>query len=275
MAEQIVTSSTAPWAPLQPYLQSGFGRAEQLYQTGGPNYFPGSTVAPFGADTTNALNMFRQNATQGTPVPGAATNQIASTLSGDYLNSNPYLDAMYNNAANRVTEHYQEAVAPSIAHNFGMAGRSGSGMYSNAMQNSQTALADSLGGMAANIYGGNYANERSNQMTAAGMAPQIAPMGYYDASQLLNVGETMDTKAQQNVTDAYGRYMFEQERPYDNLGRYMMSLGGNYGTQKSEPFSPLAQNLGLAATGIGLGNELLRGTSYGSVGGLLGSLFGF
>lgn len=269
------TTTQAPWSAVQPYLKSGFNRANSLYQQGGPQYYPGQTVAPFGQDTNQALNMFRGTAGQGTPVPGAATDQIAQTLQGDYLNSNPYLDAMYNNAAQRVTENYQEAVAPSIGAQFDSAGRYGSGMYQNALQNSQQQLGDSLGLMASNLYGGNYENERNRQMQAASMAPSIAPLPYYDASQLLKVGEMSDAKTQQGMTDQFNRYMFNQERPYDNLARYMGSISGNYGSTTTQPIyqNSTAQNLGLGLAGIGLADSILGSTSYGGIGGLLKSVF--
>ena len=256
MPEQIVTSTSAPWEQQQPYLLQGFQEAQNLLGQGGPSYFPDSTVAPMGNITRQALNQVRRTAQAGTPVPGAATDQLTQTLQGDYLNSNPYLDAMYNQAANRVTEHYQEAVAPQIAGNFGLSGRTGSNMaFANAMQNSRQDLGDSLAQMAGNIYGQNYQQERGRQMQAAGMAPSIAPLSYYDQSQLLNVGETYDQQAQREIGDQFNRYMFEQERPYDNLGRYMGYLGGNYGQTQTQPFDSTARNLGLVGTGLGLFQE--------------------
>lgn len=253
------TTTVDPWLPLQPYLQRGFQGAQNLYNQGGPSYFPGSTVAQYGADTNSALGMVRDQAMQGSPVAGAAGQQVTDTLQGDYLNSNPYLDAMYNNAARGVTRNYSEAVAPSIAANFGLGGRTGSNMaFANTMDSSRDALAQNLSGMAANMYGENYENERGRQMQASQLAPQTAQLGYYDASQLLNVGQQYDTQAQNNINDQFNRYQFEQERPYDNLGRYMGYLGGNYGSRTTEPSynNDLARNLGLAGAGIGAAQEL-------------------
>ena len=276
MTDTVVTQSQAPWSGIQDYLTAGFDRAEGLYQQGGPQYYGGSTVSGFGADTTAAMDMFRDTAMQGSGVPQAATGQLQGTLQGDYLNSNPYLDAMYNSAAGRVTDHYQEAVAPSIAAQYGLSGRTGSNAaFANSMQNSQLALGDSLASLSANIYGTNYQQERDRQMQAAGLSPSVAPMSYYDASQLMNIGGMQDQKDQQFLTDDVNRWNFEQNRPYDNLGRYMGYLGGNYGSEISQPFDSTAYNLGLLGTGIGIGDELLGGTSYGSTGGLLGSILGF
>lgn len=269
------TTTTAPWSGQQPYLQQGFRGAQKLYSRGGPKYFPGDTVADFGGDTTRALDMYRDTAMGGSAIPGAAVDQVSGTLQGDYLNSNPYLDAMYNNAASRITENYQEAVAPSIGAQFDSAGRFGSGMYQNMMQNSQQQLGDSLGGLAANIYGSNYENERNRQMQASSMAPSIAPLSYYDASQLMNVGEMSDAQRQREIDANFNRYMHKQERPYDNLNRYMASVTGNYGGVNTQPIykNSTAQNLGLGLAGVGLADSLLGSTSYGGLGGLLGSFF--
>lgn len=258
MATDYVTTTQDPWAALQPYLKTGFAKAGQLLTAGGPQYYPNSTVAQFGQNTQDALGMMQQQATAGNQVAGPAGQQIASTLQGDYLNSNPYLDAMYNQAAQGVTRNYQESVAPTIAANFGLGGRTGSNMaFANAMDSSRQTLADSLGGMAANIYGGNYQQERARQMQAAGLAPQTAELGYYDADRLLGAGQIQDEQSQRNISDQFNRYMYNQERPYDALGRYMGYLGGNYGGSTTQPVfqDTTARNLGLAGAGLGLISE--------------------
>jgi len=265
---QTVTSTSAPWSAQQPYLTRGFQQAQNLLNQGGPQYYPGQTVAPFGQDTNNALNMFRQQAVRGSGVPDAATGQLQQTLQGDYLNSNPYLDAMYNQAAGQVGENYREAVAPSIGAQFDSAGRYGSGMYQNMMQNSEQQLGNTLSGLASSIYGTNYTNERNNQMQALSMSPQVAPLSYYDASQLLNVGEMKDAKTQQGLTDKFNRYQFNQERPYDNLGRYMGYLGGSYGQTNTQPYNSTANTLGLVGTGLGLLDEVFGNPIQGLLGGI-------
>jgi len=252
------TTTVAPWAPIQPYLQQGFQQAGNLLNAGGPDYYPNSTVYGFGAGTMEGANQFQNIARQGTAVAGAANQQVADTLSGDYLNSNPYLDAMYNNAAGAVTRHYSEAVAPSIAANFGLSGRTGSNMaFANTMNQSQDTLSRNLGGMAADIYGGAYENERNRQMQAASLAPETAKLNYFDASQMMNLGGMFDQMGQARLDDEVNRFNFNQNQPYDNLGRYMGYLGGQYGNQTTQPLyqNKTAQNLGLAAAGLGLASE--------------------
>ena len=246
-------STSAPWGPQQPYLTRGFADAEKLYKQGGPQVYSGSTVSPFSANTQAGLKDIAATARAGTPVAGSAQTQVNDTLQGDYLNSNPYLDAMYNQAASAVTRNYSEAVAPSLQANFGLAGRGGSNSYRNALNSSQQQLGEQLSGMAANIYGGNYANERQNQMQAANMAPQTAQLNYYDASQLLNAGGMQDTYNQNVLNDKVNRFNQQQNRPWDALGRYNQMINGTYGSMNTQPVyqNNTAQNLGFAAAGAG------------------------
>lgn len=244
-------STTAPWGPQQPYLQKGFAEADKLYKQGGPKVYSGSTVSPFSANTQAGLNSIAATAQAGTPVAGSAQTQVNDTLQGDYLNSNPYLDAMYNQAASSVTRNYSEAVAPQLQANFGLAGRGGSNSYFNAMDASQQQLGQQLGGLASNIYGQNYANERQNQMNAAQMAPQTAQLNYYDASQLLNAGGMQDTYNQNVLNDKVNRFNQQQNRPWDALGRYNQMINGSYGSMNTQPVygNSTAQNLGLGIAG--------------------------
>ncbi len=255
----VATSTNAPWGPQQPYLTQGFREARELYNTGGPQYYRGSTVAPLSSQTQQGIDAYTTAARQGTPVADSAQNQINATLQGDYLNSNPYLDAMYNNAASAVTRNYSEAVAPSIAANFGLSGRSGSNMaFANAMDTSRDTLSRNLGGMAANIYGGNYANERQNQMQAAAMAPQTAALNYFDASQVLDAGRLRDVYNQNVRNDDVNRWNFNQERPWDALARYQQMINGNYGSVGTQPIfqNRTGQFWGNMSAAAGAGSEI-------------------
>lgn len=252
------TTTSAPWGPQQGPLQFGFQETRRLYNQGGPQVYNKSTVAPFSANTRAGLSDIAATAQAGTPVASSAQNQVNATLQGDYLNSNPYLDAMYNQASQAVTRNYSEAVAPSIQANFGLAGRGGSNAYGNALDSSQAQLGQQLGGMAANIYGGNYANERQNQMQAASMAPQTAQLNYYDASQLLNAGGMQDAFNQNVLNDTVNRFNQNQERPWDNLGRYSQMINGQYGGTTTQPQygnNPWANGLAIGTGTVGVASE--------------------
>lgn len=85
------TQRTEPWAAQSPYLQYGFQQAQNLYNTGGPQYFPGATYTPFSDQTEQGLALMEQRALQGSPVTDAAQG-----LATDVLNQRPHFPGGLN-----------------------------------------------------------------------------------------------------------------------------------------------------------------------------------
>jgi len=121
---------------------------------------------------------------------------------GRYLNSNPYLDSMYNTAADQVARKYQTATAPQADSAYEKAGRYGSGALTNSRSQNEQNLGTTLSGLASDIYGKNYAAERSLQSQDAANASRS-----YGAERGL-----MGTAAS-NLGQAYGA-----ERTLQNQG---------------------------------------------------------
>jgi len=242
------SASSTPYSGQRPYLDESFAEARRLYETGGPKGFGQSTVAGFSGPTESALQSIENQALAGSPNIGIGRDLLGQTLSGDFLNSNPYLDQMYNQAADNVSRQYREAVAPSIGANADAQGRFGSGLYQNMMANSQRELGDSLGRLATNVYGQNYATERGRQDAALGKIPGMAGLNYFDANQLLGAGQIRDTQAQNQLADQYNQYMFDQTRPGRNLRNYQNAISGNFGgtnvMQQPDYANPTASNIG-------------------------------
>lgn len=197
------TQKSDPWSGIQPYLSNLYGNADAYFKGGGPQYYPGQTVAqPTGA-TNQALGMGTSLALNGQPNINAAQGQNLATIngaglnanpanpyltgmaggssfannpsnpyfqqaaSGSFLNSNPYLDSMFKSATDPMVSQYKNAIAPGLMSQFSAAGRTGSNSNMQAMQMAQQPLAQGLAQAASSIYGGNYANERSLQQSAA------------------------------------------------------------------------------------------------------------
>jgi len=262
-ANVITTSAqSSPYSGQIPYLDGSFAEAYRLYNTGGPKGFGRPTVADLSGSTESALESIENTAKAGSPNIGVGQNLLGQTLSGDFLNSNPYLDAMYNQAASNVTRNYQEAVAPSIGANAEAQGRYGSGLYQNMMANSQRELGDSLGRLGTDIYGQNYATERGRQDSAIGKIPNMASMNYYDANQLLGAGGIRDTQAGNELKDQYNQYMFDQNRPGVNFANYQNAITGNYGGTTTATQPDYASNEGMFSAsnigaGIGIGSSIM------------------
>jgi hypothetical protein len=235
---QTVTSTTAPWSGQQPYLTFGFQQAQNLYNQGGPQYYPDNTLAPVSNETNQALDLQAQRALNGSPLTAAAQAGDLGTAQGNYLSAgNPYLQNMFTSIANTVT--------PSVTGSFEGAGRYGSGAYANA-------LADALTNNAGNLAYQNYGNERSNMLKADALAPTLANQDYTNIGQLAAAGDARRQLAQQGVNAAVDRYNYNQNLPYNTLANYMRMIQGNYGsssTQTTQSYAnPIAGALGLGNT---------------------------
>lgn len=133
--------------------------------------FSDSRVGDLSAAGPNTLAQFRGDVGDIISGQAQALNPammpLMDTAGGGYLNANPYLDQAFSKAADNVTRAYQTATAPGIDSAFAGRGRYGSGLHANAQGQAASELGNTLGNLATSIYGGNYANERQNQLSAA------------------------------------------------------------------------------------------------------------
>jgi hypothetical protein len=277
--QQTATTLSEPWGPQQPHLTRTFGEAERLYNQGPQQFYPGQTYANFAPETEQALGMQASRASAGSPLLRSAQDVLKDTSAGVYLNSNPYVDRMFGSAADAVTRKYREATAPSIGSQFALSGRYGSGAHANALNQSQDQLGRSLGDLAANIYGGNYNQERQRQTQAAALAPSLAQADYADIGQLANVGAQRERLQEQQIGENVARYNFNQQAPFDALARYQQLVQGGYGGRQTQT-QPLYRNYGASILGGGLLGSQIGATKgidnplLGTIaGGILGGLF--
>lgn len=195
-----VYQNSTPWNAA--YLKN-------LYDNAGSTYTANSTV---NSDLTQGYNDLYNTAgsstiknlidainnTYGAATSGAygygnspAKDYLTKVLGGDYLNSNPYLDKMYNAASDAVTRQYETATAPDIDSAAELGGRYGSGTQSNAKSQAEQNLGLTLDKLAANIYGTDYENERALQSAAANTAQTGYDTGTSRALQALALGSSV------------------------------------------------------------------------------------
>lgn len=265
---------TEPWDAQKDYLTFGFGQAKDLYQNKQPTYYPGQTIASTDPATIAALNRTEQRAMSGSPVTAGATNLLSDTLSGSYLNSNPFLDKQYEQAARNVGEQFQKYAVPNMNSQFERAGRTGSSAQGLAMGDLNQQLGKQLSDMATNIYGQNYDQERQRQMQGLLFAPQAAAMDYADSTQLANVGAAREALSQRQLDEQMNKYNFEQNAQRAALQDYLASVQGNYGSSSTQ-----IQNLnrGSPVAGIlggGLGGAMLGSQFFGPYGAMAGAGLG-
>ncbi|WP_160119877.1 hypothetical protein [Rhodovarius lipocyclicus] len=198
------TSSSAPWSEQQPYLLRGFSEAENLLNqeqaSGGPAYYPGSTVSPYGAETTSALGNISSYAGAGTnanllsgqaaglassggsgvggyngllsgatgraggaTLAGIAGQGGAETLAGGATLANTAAGGMLgrNPEFQAMADQAVQAARPSVDAAFASTGRLGSGAHAQA-------FADSANRAVTGLAYQDYQSERARQEAAAG-----------------------------------------------------------------------------------------------------------
>lgn len=236
------TTSSSPWSGQQPYLTTGFERAEELLDTP-KSYYPNDTVVPFSQQTEAGLQAQEARALQGSELTGAAQGLLSDTLAGDYLDAgNPAFAAM----ADRV----QNTIRPRIDSQFASAGRYGG-------QGHQEQMERTYGDIMAPLAFQNYQSERGAMQDAMRFAPELANQDYTDIAMLRDTGTAREGLARDQIASDIDRFNFEQQEPIDRLARYMsLVAGGRYGgdTQTSQPYytNTAGNILGGAQSAVGI-----------------------
>ncbi len=238
-------------------------------------YYPGQTVAGFTPAQTAAQEATINRATQGSPLMGQAQGQLsktiqgggfgqeynnplvsgeqAATVSGAFLNpeSNPWLNATYNQAAGQTVRKFGEATMPEIRRAAIGEGAYGGGRQGVAEGIAGRGLAEELGNIGTSLYGQNYQTERSRQETAAQTQQQLlndqyqaerarqeaatmnaipmAQADYADIGKLAAVGEEQQTMDQALIDQAAKAWEFYQTEPWNRLGMYSNLITGDVG----------------------------------------------
>lgn len=296
------TTTSEPPAFIKPFLQYGAEQSRGLYETGGPQYFPDSTVVPFSQPTQEALDLTRQRALNGSQATNAAQSYVGSTLRNPLASefggaenpyaqnpaegSNPYLDATFNRAADSVQQRLQSSFA-------------GSGRNVSA---GRAPAALELNDLATTVYGGAYDADRNRQLGydqlgaqtfndersrrlddlqqqrqiqfgAAGLAPSLAQQDYADLAALEGVGGRYEDLQGQYLDDQINRFNFGQNAPQNNLDRYLQRITGAFPGQDTTQSVPTSRNRGAGALG-GAATGAAAGASFGPYGALLGGIGG-
>jgi hypothetical protein len=288
------TTTSAPPAYLLPYIGTGLGQAGQLLASGGPQYYPGSTVADLNPVQEQAFGGI-QNLAGGTPGLTAA-NSFDTSLLGGQLNpemqqaaatlgglqtgaSDPYLDGTFQQAANQVQQQYESE--------FGQDGRN--------VEASAPMQMEADDNLANQIYGGAYQDSQNRALQAAqsegslglgdlsaqlqglGGAESLFNTGLGGYAALGGVGDQIQNQAQNLIDANQNEFNYYQNLPWQNLGQYANLLGSfQTGQQTQTPFytNPTAGALGGGLSGAMLGSEIMPGWGT-AIGGGLGALLGY
>lgn len=258
---------------MYPYIGTALGQAGNLLQGPGPQYYPGEQVAGFSQPQTAAFSGIQGLA--GNPGLGGASAYDNSLLTGNFSGpqaelsamgqggaTNPYLDAMYKQAAG--------ATQGQLESEFGGAGRN---MDAAAPLQGQVDT-----NLATSMYGNAYAQDQANALSANALLSNLqqgavtnqqnldqTKLGLYNAEA--GVGGQVQNLAQQQIAANQQKYNYYQQLPYNELQQYEGEIGAvQPGMQSSSPYftNPLGNALG---TGMGALGTYNAGSQAGLWGG--------
>jgi hypothetical protein len=238
--------------------------------------YPYATVADFNPYQFMGFDMGANQALQG-QIPGQAGDLASKTLSGGFLNSNPYLDSVVNNTLGDITNQFNTSVAPSMAATAMKSGSFGNTGYQEMEQNERNQLAKTLGGVSSNMRMGAYDSERNRQMGALQMSPQINALGYQPAEYLQGIGSTMQQQGQNVLNSWQNQFNQAQEWPFKTYDAMMAPFGRNIGSQTTtsgQSGNPVAGLMGGAMLGNKMGGMFNWQPTAGNTGWGTGSQFG-
>lgn len=278
-----VTNQVALPSWAQPYAGEFLGDVAKYVNQGlASGYpFPAEQVYGFTPDQLSGMNLGSQTAMQtSSSLLNPTMSNVAATQSGAYLmpQTNPYLEATYNAAAAPVVQQFRDATEPGIQAEFENAGSFGGSAQNQAESIAQQNLGNTLQNLATNIYGGNYEQERQNQISQEGVIPGLVNASFAPATELMNIGAQQQQLGQETLNTSLQNAENQYNWPFQLLGQLGAALptavGGAYTSQQTGP-NPNAINptsVGLQGL-LGLGG-LFSGLGGSGMGGGLSTLLG-
>ena len=261
---------------VKPYAEDYLGRADVLSDRPFEQY-QGQRIADLSPLHTQGLQQTVDAAT-GQVIP-TATDTYMKTARGDFLGANPFVDQMFNRAAQGVVNQYTGTVMPNIDTAANRANALGGSAYQEYADRARFDLGQNLNNLATQIYGGNYMNERGLQQQAMMSAPQMLEGNLRGAQAMLGAGDIRRGVEQDRLNLAYEDFERARLHPYANLdvlGNALgISMGGGGTTITQQPSfyqaNPLAGAIGGGTLGyMGanmMGQNPYAGAALGALGG--------
>ena len=292
--------TVVPWAGVQPGLNKAYAKYSDLWQAGGPQYYPGQDYVTRDPLENYAQNMNLAYATQSLPDQiGQARYAQTQMLNAPNVASNPYVGGMADVIQKRMSRNFRENIAPRLESGAMAAGQKGGSREAILQGRAARDVTEATGDALANLYGQAYGQGLDQQARGMALAPQTAQFGMMPMNVMSGVGDYRRQQSEQALQSDINRWGFLQEQPYSITDRYLSALNmapwgqASSGKQNTPGSSPLANAVGggmlgysayapvssalMAAGPPGAMSSALLGLGplgFAAGGALLGGLFG-
>lgn len=219
------TSTTGLPSNQQPYYDKLFSEAGKLYNSPGPQYYPGETVAPLDPTQIQAQGQMRQAA-------GATSNlfqdqvtpAINTGLNAYDVANNPYVKNYANAAVQPIYENLTQQALPAIAAGANASGTRGSSRQGIAEGQAITGASRAAGETTAGIYNNAYGQGLNVLQSTLGQIPSLVSAYAQPANMLASIGSQNREVTQANINEEIARYTHNQNLPYNKLTEYANAI---------------------------------------------------
>lgn len=248
---QSVSESALP-AWQQPYVNQMMQEAQRLYGTGGPQFFPGSTVADFtpdeqaGRNTLLATSGDLYNQFQSQVLPS-----IGTALTAYDVQNNPVVAGAARAAINPIFESLTEEAFPAIRR-----GAVGTGNLGSTRQGIAEGVATGKAtrqalDTTASLYNAAYGQGLNLLSNTLGQMPTLQQSALTPGLVQAGLGEQERALQQARINEDIARWTYNQSLPYQALAEYANYARGTYGGRgtsevSAEGGSDWMSGLGLA-----------------------------
>lgn len=255
------TSSTGPSSFQQPYITKLLSEADRLYNTGGPKFFPGSTVAGFtDAEKQGQASILGNAAQQKTLWDANVPNAIKVGLNSYDVANNPVVQNAAKAATQPIIQQLKEEVLPGISNSAitsgGLGGsRQGLAQAQGIERASRAAMDTSAG-----IYNTAYGQGLSALQNTLGMMPSLQQASFLPGAAQSAVGAQQREMEQAKINEQIARYNYEQNLPFQNLTEYGNIIGKPFGGTSTSSVQATGdgtgQTIGAILAALGLGSSI-------------------
>ena len=222
---QSSTQTVEPNSIVKPHLNNIYNAAAERFQSGGPSYYEGDTVAGPSAATTQGQEL-ALGAIPGINDVNAANSDILSELA----TSDPTQSEFYQNAVeasiNPIVSNFKRNILPGLDSGAVAQGAFGGARANLAKGVAIEGLNKQVGDISSKFAFDAYNLGNSNRRFASASVPQVLQNSLLPAQIASGVGVQKDQFAQDKIDADVDRFNFNERRPDFNINQFLNQLSG-------------------------------------------------
>lgn len=256
-------ATTNPPAFQQPYIDTLLSQSKQLYDSSGPAYYPGQTVANFAPATDTAHGFLTDKAVEAARLNDNSIQPAIQTgLNSFDVANNPAVKGMVDASTRPIIQQLNEQALPNIRSGSVASGTLGGSRQGLAEGQAVERTARAAMDTSAGIYGNAYGQGLNTLSATLGQLPALESSAYQPGQILSAVGDQQRQLDQEKINAEIAKWTYNQQLPYTKLTEYGNTVskpfGGTATSDVTATGDSTSQTLGAILSGLGIGTSLWK-----------------